>query len=96
MVAAKFELRSTSTQKVLWQYDDVVVHNTSGNSGNILADIIATAISTAIVDYVSIAHAVNGRIVSSMPVGKYHARHGQDGIDKGIIQSKTQATGEVK
>jgi hypothetical protein len=87
-VGAKFELKSTNSNQTLWQYDDVVVHNTSGNSGNIFADIIATALTTALVDYVPIAHVVNQRIVNSMPVGKYHKRHNTDAKDPGIIATK--------
>jgi hypothetical protein len=94
-VGAKFSLKSTTSNQILWQYDDVVVHNTSGNSGNILADIIATAISTAIVDYVPIAHVVNQRIVNSMPVGKYHKRYNADGKDPGIFASKVIETAVV-
>ncbi|OUS31328.1 hypothetical protein A9Q98_02680 [Thalassotalea sp. 42_200_T64] len=95
-VGAKFELKSTTTNQILWQYDDVVVHNTSGNSGNsgnIFADIIATALTTALVDYVPIAHVVNQRIVNSMPVGKYHKRHNTDGKDSGVIASKVGGAG---
>jgi len=91
-VGARFELKSTASNKTLWQYDDVVVHNTSGNSGNLLADIIATAITTALVDYVPIAHIVNQRIVTSMPVGKYHKRHNTDQKDEGVIASKAGVT----
>lgn len=87
-VGAKFELKSTSSNQTLWQYDDIVVHNTSGNSGNLLADIIATALTTALVDYVPIAHIVNQRIVNSMPVGKYHKRHNTDAKDPGVIAAK--------
>ncbi len=89
-VAAKFVLKSTTTGEVLWQYDGVVVHNTSGNSGNIIADLIATAITTSIVDYVPIAEVVNRQIINSMPVGKYNPRHGQDGQDAGVIASKVK------
>jgi hypothetical protein len=88
-VAAKFELVSTLTNDVIWQYDDIIVHNTSGNSGNIIADIISTAITTALVDYVPVANVVNQRIVSSLPVGQYHNNYGKDQLDKGIITSKT-------
>ena len=91
-VGAKFELKSTTSNQTLWQYDDVVVHNTSGNSGNIFADIIATALTTALVDYVPIAHVVNQRIVNSMPVGKYHKRHNTDAKDPGIIAEKVTRT----
>lgn len=90
-VGAKFELKSTASNQTIWQYDDIVVHNTSGNSGNIFADIIATALATALVDYVPIAHVVNQRIVSSMPVGKYHQRHNADAKDSGVIASKVSA-----
>ena len=87
-VGAKFELKSTASNQTIWQYDDVVVHNTSGNSGNLLADIISTAISTAIVDYVPIANVVNQRIVNSMPRGIYHKKHNLDSNDPGVIVSK--------
>jgi hypothetical protein len=87
-VGAKFELKSTTSNQTLWQYDDVVVHNTSGNSGNLIADIITTALTTALVDYVPIAHVVNQRIVNSMPVGKYHKRHNVDAKDPGVIAAK--------
>jgi hypothetical protein len=86
-VGAKFKLKSTSSSETLWQYD-VVVHNTSGNSDNIIADMIATALTTALVDYVPIAHVVNQRIVNSMPVGKYHKRHNVDAKDPGVIATK--------
>ncbi len=91
-VGAKFELKSTTSNQTLWQYDDIVVHNTSGNSGNIFADIIATALTTALVDYVPIANIVNQRIVNSMPVGKYHKRHNTDAKDPGIIATKVGVT----
>ena len=87
-VAAKFELKSTTSNQILRQYDDIVVHNTSGNSGNLIADMIATALATALVDYVPIANVVNQRIVNSMPVGKYHKRHNIDAKDPGIIAAK--------
>ena len=49
---------------------------------------IATALTTALVDYVPIAHIVNQRIVKSMPVGKYHERHNVDAKDPGVIAVK--------
>ena len=91
-VGSKFELRSTVNGELLWQYDDVLVHNTSGNSGSLLADIISTAISTAIVDYVPIARTVNQRIINSMPVGKYHKRNNTDGKDPGVSAHKAGAS----
>ena len=90
-VGAHFELVSTTTSDKIWQYNDVIVHNTSGNSGNLLADMIATAISTAIVDYVPIAKTVNQRIVNTIPVGKYHKKHGKDQKEAGIILQRVNA-----
>ncbi|WP_371185209.1 GNA1162 family protein [Thalassotalea maritima] len=87
-VSAKFELISTKTNNMLWQYDDIIVHDTSGNSGNLLVDVISTALTTALVDYVPIARQVNSQIVSSLPVGQYHPRHGKDNNDSGIVASK--------
>ncbi|TKB45571.1 GNA1162 family protein [Thalassotalea mangrovi] len=84
-VAAKFVLKSTQSMDTIWEYDGIVVHNTSGNSGNLVADIIATAITTAMVDYVPVADQVNTRIVTTLPVGKYHQRHNADGKDKNVV-----------
>ena len=89
-VGAQFELISTLSGETLWQYDDIIVHNTSGNSGNLIADMISTAINTAIVDYVPIARTVNQRIVSTIPAGKYHEKHNKDQGERGIILQKTQ------
>ncbi|MDO6712646.1 DUF799 family lipoprotein [Aliiglaciecola sp. 2_MG-2023] len=86
-VGADFELISTSTNESLWNYKNVVVINTSGNSGNLLADIISTAISTAITDYVPIARQVNYSVVTTLPVGKYHSRHSLDGQDKVVNET---------
>lgn len=83
-VGAEFELVSTDTTEVLWNYNNVIVHNTSGNSGNIIADMIATAISTALTDYVPVARIVNATVMTTIPVGKYHSKHGQDGMDRTV------------
>lgn len=90
-VGAQFELVSTSTGEVLWQYNDIIVHNTSGNSGNLLADIISTALTTAVVDYVPIARTVNQRIINTIPVGKYHKKHDLDRKESGVMLQRTQA-----
>lgn len=83
-VGAEFDLVDTSSGETLWFYHSVVVHDTSGNSGNLLADIISTAIDTATTDYVPIAHIVNQKMVSALPVGIYHQRHQQDGTDSSM------------
>ncbi len=91
-VGAHFELQSTSSGETIWQYNDIIVHNTSGNSGNLIADMISTAIATAIVDYVPIARTVNQRIVNTIPVGKYHKQHGKDQKQSGVLLQRATAS----
>ncbi len=86
-VGADFELVSTSTNESLWNYSGLVVINTSGNSGNLLADVISTALTTALTDYVPIARQVNAQVVTTLPHGKYHERHKQDGGDKVVNEA---------
>lgn len=86
-VGADFELISTTSKQILWTYRNVVVINTSGNSGNLIADIISTAITTAMVDYVPVAHQVNQSVIATLPVGKYHSRFGLDAADKVVNQA---------
>ncbi|WP_115717788.1 GNA1162 family protein [Gallaecimonas mangrovi] len=83
-VGAAFRLVSTTTGEDLWNYNNVVVYDTSGgsNAGGLLGAIIATALSTAMTDYVPVARMVNGTVIKTLPVGRYNARFGKDGADK--------------
>lgn len=78
-VGIEYVLISTETNEVLWSYDQKVVVDTSGSSGNILVDLVATAITTAVADYVPVAAQVHQTAIQSMPFGKYHPRNGMDG-----------------
>ena len=77
-VGVQCVLKSTTTFKNLWQYDGVIVVDTSGGSGGgggligLAVKAILTAISTATTDYVPIARRVNSMVIGSMPYGKYH------------------------
>jgi hypothetical protein len=82
-VGLKFELISTKTNEYLWQHESVIVKETTDNdTSSLLIKIISTAISTAVTDYVPIAREVNQLILYTIPLGKYHSRHGIDGNDK--------------
>ncbi|MCK6541691.1 DUF799 domain-containing protein [bacterium] len=93
------ELKSTKTGEVLWFYDDVVVVNTSGDSGGngglagFLIQAATTAIKTATQDYVPLAKEVNQKIFLAMPYGKYHPQFNKDGqmevVKKGNVKSPT-------
>lgn len=84
-VGIEYVLLSTTSNEILWSYEQVVVVDTSGSSGNIFADIIATAISTGMTDYASVARQVHAVAITAMPFGQYHPRSGADGLDKSVV-----------
>lgn len=91
------QLKSTKTNRVLWEYSGTIVADLSGqsNSGNPLVDLIAKAIVTGInsatADYVPYAQLATTQLLQTVPFGKYHNRSGQDGQDK-FIDQKPEAT----
>lgn len=87
-VGMSYVLRSTDTDEVLWSYRAQQVVDTSANSsGFILADIIMTAVQTAVTDYLPIAYQVNSMAVATLPYGKYHPLVGADG-EAGVISAR--------
>ena len=84
-VGIEYVLLSTTTNEVLWSYEQLVVVDTSGGSGNLIADIISTAVATGMTDYALVARQVHAQAVTAMPFGKYHPRSGQDGLDKSVV-----------
>lgn len=85
-VAVDFNMKSTKTGETLWTYTNKLVVDTSGDdSGGLLAQLIATAISTAAQDYVPIARKVNVTALTAIPVGKYHKMHDKDQAMKVIV-----------
>ena len=84
-VGIEYVLLSTTSNEILWSYEQTVIVDTSGSSGNIFADIIATAITTGMTDYASVARQVHAQAVTALPFGKYHPRSGTDGMDKSVI-----------
>lgn len=81
-VSSEFSLYSTETNTKIWGYNNATVINLTGNSGDLLVDLISTAISTAVTDYVPIAQKVNQEILLTLPRGHYHELHGKDGLEK--------------
>ncbi len=86
------QLKSTKTNRVLWEYSGTIVADLSGqsSSGNPLVDLIAKAIITGVnaatADYVPYAQLATTTLLQTVPYGKYHARSGQDGQDEFIDQ----------
>lgn len=79
MVGAHFELVSTYTNETLWQYQDSINYDTSSNgSDSLLINLISTAIESATTDYAPIARDLNRRIISTIPLGKYHPKYNKN------------------
>jgi len=81
-VGVNFQMKSCKTGDTLWSYNNEMVLDTSGdanNGGGLLGAIIATAIATAIQDYVPVARRLNTVALTQIPFGKYHALHKKDG-----------------
>lgn len=88
-VGATFQLVSTRTGQILWQYHDTVVNDTSSDSGNLLIDMISTALTTSVVDYVPIARTVSQQIVRTLPVGHYHKNFNKDQGEVGVSEKSS-------
>lgn len=91
-VGLEFVMLSTTTDEVLWSYSTLAVVDASGSSGNILVDIISTAVNTAIIKNVNVAKMANAQALVALPVGSYHSGVGSDGGDNVVlIAAKEQA-----
>jgi len=87
-VGIGFELVSTKTSEVLWKYKNTIVVDTSGNgnNGGLLGALIATAINTAMQDYVPIARSVNQTATFMLPAGPYHNQYNLDQLTPGYVE----------
>ncbi len=95
-VGLSYVLRSTTTDEVLWSYKVRQVVDTAGqSSGFLLLDVISTAITTAMTDYLPIAYRVNTQAVATMPFGVYHPQVGTDG-EAGVIAKSAKEAAVVQ
>lgn len=92
-VGMSFVMLSTNNREVIWSYDAQVVLNTSGqSSGFLVADLINTAVNTAVADYIPLARQVNQLAINTLPFGKYHPKSGLDADAKVVLTaSKDEA-----
>ncbi len=91
-VSLEYVMLSTNTNEVLWSYiAAAVLDTTAQSSGFIIADLISTAISTAVADYVPLAKQANYQAFVGLPHGKYSDRHGLDGQDQILTDLKEAA-----
>lgn len=97
-VAFHATLKSTVTERVLWEYSGTVFVDLTGrsNSGNPLADLIvgaiATSVAAAAADYVPYATLANTQILQTIPVGKYREEYLKDQPVRFIDQKPGEST----
>ena len=82
-IVIEARLLSTKTSEELWTYTGGVKVNLSGqNSGGglvgLIVSAVATAVNTAMADYVKHAHTANRRIVYTIPAGPYNEMYMKD------------------
>lgn len=92
-VEIEFEMKSSRTGESLWAIKrQMTVDTSEGGSGHIIADLLITAIKTAVQDYVPVARQVNLIALHNIPYGKYHNQHGQDQQMKVIWPETTKSS----
>jgi hypothetical protein len=82
-VSIEYILRSTITNEVIFQRKGTIIYDTSvkvsgGGLAGALAGLAASAISTALSDYIPVARACNSAVLADMPAGKYSPSHDVD------------------
>ena len=95
-VEVEYLIKSAVTNELIYSRRGDVTYDASvstglGGLGGLVADLAASAISTAVKKYVDVARACNAYTLSDMPVGIYHPEHGQDG-DEMAGKSEFKAT----
>ena len=94
-VSVDCELKSTETSEILWKYNGTVVIDLSGSDGGaggiagLIIKAVATAVQTAMADYVPYAMRANYMALSSMPYGRYHPLYNKDKDQQIIDQTPT-------
>ena len=77
-VGLEYALISTGSGETLWHSSRRTVVDTGSSSGNLLADVLVTALKTSTQDYVPIARQVNAAALHTIPAGRYSASHDLD------------------
>jgi hypothetical protein len=86
-VTIEYILRSTITNETIFQRKGTITYNTSINvsGGGILgalAGLAASALKTALTDYIPVARSCNEAVLSDIPAGKYNPSYD---LDKTIV-----------
>jgi hypothetical protein len=97
-VSIDMNLVSTETGKTIWRYNGTLKIDTSSNAGGsglagLVIKAVATAVTTAVTDYVPIAKKANIQALTAIPYGKYHPKHLKDGNLKAVNTKTLEKTG---
>jgi hypothetical protein len=97
-VTIEYILRSTTTNETIFQRKGTITYDTSvqvsgGGLFGALAGLAASAISTALSDYIPVARACNAVVLSDMPAGKYSPSYD---VDKTVIAGPAEIKQTVK
>jgi hypothetical protein len=83
VVTVEYILRSTVSNETIFQRIGTITYDTSVNTGvgglaGVIANVAASAISTAVQSYLPVANACNEVILSDVPAGKYNPSYDMD------------------
>lgn len=83
VVTVEYILRSSVSNETIFQRTGTITYDTSVNTGGsglvgVVANVAASAISTALQSYLPVANACNGVILSDLPAGKYNPSYNTD------------------
>ena len=84
-----FDLVSTNTGELLWNYNGQLTVDTSGDNdvpglAGLVLQLAETAVKTAAQDYTPLAKKVNTAVLTTIPFGFYHAQYGTDQSVTGV------------
>jgi len=87
-VELEYVMLSSDTNEIIWQYSATqVVDTTADATGFIMMDILNTAVTTAITDYVPIAKTANYQAFVALPHGQYSKLYRAD-MDEQVVYKK--------
>ena len=91
-VGLEYVMLSTVTNEIIWQYSATqVVDTTADATGFLLMDILNTAVTTAITDYVPIAKTANYQAFVALPHGQYSKLYRSDMDEKTVYSELKEA-----
>jgi hypothetical protein len=92
-VTIEYVLRSTVTNETIFQRKGTIIYDTSVNAGGGVFSLLASAINTALSDYIPVARACNSVVLSDLPAGKYSPSYE---TDKTVIAGPKEIKQAVK